>query len=351
MVQERQAAGLAAQRAFAQAGEPDGVVVGLGVEAGDDAEALADAVVADHPEVHLADVGDVVIGVDADGAEQVADGEDTAAVEPAGDVVLLGENAEGPVGHRGHDLLEFVEVLGTGGLQAGVGVGHDEVAEAEFAADVFGDVVGEGLGAFAGEADAELFGHGAHAGLRGLHQEGHRGVLAADEPAEVDARVDLLHLGLVAFVDDEADVGDDADDVVLVLLVVVVGLVVAGGHQDLGAGALAKELLFFVEGVAHGGAVLLEDEFVEERKVGGIVAHGVFDQQDDAGAHLQAVVLGVELVFEELDDGDEDVRGVVPAEDIVDAGVVALDDVAVDFLREGGEQDDRGVRQELLGLA
>ena len=61
-------------------------------------------------------------------------------------------------------------------------------------------------------------------------------------------------------------------------------------------------------------------------------------------------MLGVELVFEELDDGDEHVGAVVPAEDVVDAGVVALRDAAVDLPGEGTQQDDRDGGRQFLGL-
>ena len=118
------------------------------------------------------------------------------------------------------------------------------------------------------EAHAELFRHGAHALLRRLHEERQRGILLAHQAAQVDAGVDLLLLRPVALMDDETDVGDDADDVGLVFLIIVVGLVVARGHQDLGTGALAQELLLLVERVAHRLAVLLEDQLVEQRQVG-----------------------------------------------------------------------------------
>ena len=350
VVQKGEAARLAAQGALADAGEPDGVVVRSGIETCDYAEPLADAVVADHPEIHLTHVRHILVGMDADRAEKVPDGKNTAAIEPAGDVVLVGQLPQGAVGHPGDHLLELIEVAGTRGDTTGLGIGHDEIAETELPADVFRHLLREGLGALVYKAHPQLLGHRPHAFLRGLHQERHRRVLMPHQTAEVDAGVDLLLLGLVAAVDDETDVGDNADDVGLVFLVVVVGFVVAGRHQDFGAGALAEVLLFLVERVPHRLAVLLEHQLVQQRQIGRIVTHGILHQQDDAGPHLQAVVLGVEAVLQQLDDGNEHIGAVVPAEHVIDPGVVAFGDVAVDLPGERGEQDDRGVRRQLLGL-
>ena len=107
-------------------------------------------------------------------------------------------------------------------------------------------------------------------------------------------------------------------------------------------------LLLLVERVLDGFAVLLEHQRVEQRQVGGIVAYGVLDQQDGAHPAHEAVEVGVELVLEQLDDGDDEVGGVVPAEDIVYAGGVLLVQQAVDFAGERRQEHYRGVRG--LGL-
>ena len=243
--------------------------------------------------------------------DPVSDLEQAAGQQPAGDVVLGGQAVEVLVRDGGEDALGPVQVAGAGGFLAGLGIGDDEVAEAEFPADEFRQVVVEGLGPLDEEAGLQGFGHRAHAFLRGLHQDGHLGVVLADHPAQVDARVQLLLRGLVAPVQDEADVGDDAQHVALVFLVQGHGVVVVRGHQDLRTGPLAEALLALVEGVPDGFAVLQEDEAVQFGEVDGVEADRVLHQEDALDAVLQDVHGRVPAVLQELDDGDDQVRGVL----------------------------------------
>ena len=230
VVQEGETPGFSAQRTVAQAGEPDGVVVGGGVETGHDPEALAHAVVVQHPEVELAYLAEVGLVVDVDVAERVADAEQTAAVEPARDIVPACEIAQGLVGHGLDQTFELVEIAGAGCLLPGQRVGDYEVAERELAGDVFAELVDQGLGRLAHETHPELLRHRPHALLRGLQQVRQRGVVGLDEPAEIDAGVNHLGGAVVALVEDEAHVGDDAEHVGLVFLVELHRLVVADGR-------------------------------------------------------------------------------------------------------------------------
>ena len=150
---------------------------------------------------------------------------------------------------------------------------------------------------------------------------------------------------------DEADVGDDAQHVALVLHVQGDGVVVVGGHQDLRAGALAEALLALVQGVADGFAVLQEDEAVQLGEVGGVVADRVLHEEDALDPVLEDVHGRVPAVLQELDDGDDEVRGVVPAEDAVEMAQVVVLHLPVDLLRVGGQEDDRGFGVDLLDAA
>ena len=210
--------------------------------------------------------------------------------------------------------------------------------------------MGESLGCLADKAHTEPFGNAAHALLGGLHQERHSRVVVLYQAAEADSGVYLLVLRPVALVDDKAHIGDDSYDVGLVAPVEGDGIVVVGRHKDFRSGTLAHNLLLFVQGVAYRLAVLLEDKFVEQRQIGGVVAHRILHQEYGPHPHLQYVLIGVELVLQELDDGDDDVRAVVPAEHIIDAGAVAALDVTVDFPRERAQQNYRSPRPEGLGL-
>ena len=345
LVQESEAAGLAAQGTVAQAGEADGVVVAFGLEAGHHAQPLRHPVAPDGADRRLPAFRRIVEMAFLDLVSHL---EQAAGQQPAGNVVLGGQAVEVLVRDGGEDALGPVQVAGAGGFLAGLGIGDDEVAESEFPADEFRQVVVEGLGPLDEEAGLQGFGHRAHAFLRGLHQDGHLGVVLADHPAQVDARVQLLLRGLVAPVQDEADVGDDAQHVALVFLVQGHGVVVVRGHQDLRTGPLAEALLALVEGVPDGFAVLQEDETVQLGEIDGVEADRVLHQEDALHAVLQDVHGRVPAVLQELDDGDDQVRGVVPAEDAVEMAQVVALHLLVDLLREGGQQDDGGFRVDGL---
>ena len=264
VVEEGQAAAFSADGALADAGEPDGVVEGVGVEAGHYAQALPYPVFMDAlhgraaVEVHVLEVG-------------VLDGhaflEQTAGQHPAGDVVLALEALEFVLGEAGNDFLRSLEVVGAGEDLASFVQGY-EIAESEFPADEFGQVVGERLGALHQEAGVEFLGHASHAFLRALHEDGHLGEVCPDHLAQVHSGVQFLGGGLVSAVQHKADVGDDAQEILLVLVVEGYGIVVVGGHQDFGTGPLSGNHLLLVEGVADGGYVLLQYQFIEQRKIG-----------------------------------------------------------------------------------
>ena len=336
VVEERKAAAFSADGALADAGEPDGVVEGVGVEAGNHAQALAHTVFVDAlhgraaVQVHVLEVG-------------VLDGhaflEQASGQHPAGNVVLALEALELFFGETGDDFLRSLEVVGAGKDLPLFVQGH-EVSEAEFPADELGQVVGEGLGALHQEAGVEFLGHASHALLGALHEDGHLGQVFADHLAQVYAGVQFLGGGLVSPVQHEADVGDDAEEILLVLVVQGYGVVVVGGHEDLGPGPFAEDHLLFVEGVPDGGHVLLEHQLIEKGKIGGVVAHRVFYQQDALHAALEDVGGGIHAVFQQFDDGNDKVCASVPVEDVVHGRVVSSLQLAVDLLGKGSEQHD-----------
>ena len=148
--------------------------------------------------------------------------------------------------------------------------------------------------------------------------------------------------------EDEAHVGDHAQQVFLVAVVELHGLLVAAGQEDLGPGAFAEHLLLLVEGVLQEFGVLQQDELVELGQVGRVEADRVLDEQDRLHAPLADILGGVHLVLDELDDGDDELRVAVPAEDVVEPRAVLLLQAAVDVLREGGEQRHGNLRVALL---
>ena len=138
-----------------------------------------------------------------------------------------------------------------------------------------------------------------------------------DKLAEFQACVDFFLVRPVSAVDDKAYIGNYAQQMVRIAPVERESIVIAGGKQDFGPRSLALNLLLLVESVPDGFVVLLEYQFVKYGQVGGIIAHRIFNQKDGPGAHLKYVVVGIQTVFQEFDDGDYDIRVVVPAEDII----------------------------------
>ena len=344
-VQEGEAAGLSAQRTLAQTGEADGIVVAGGFEAGDDAQPLLHPVMTDGTDGGFP----ALVGiVETASLDPVPDLEQTAGQQPAGDIVLGSQAVEVLVRDGGNDALRPVQVARTGDFLTGRRIRDDEVAEAEFPADEFRQVMGQGLGPLDQEARLEGRGDGPHALLGGLHQDGHLGVVLPDHPAQVDARIQFLLGRFVPPVQDEADIGDDTQHVGLVFLVQGDGIVVVGGHQDFRAGAFPETLLAFVQGVPDGLAVLQEDQAVQLGEIGGVITDRILHQKDTLDSVLQDVHRRVPAVLQQLDDGDDEVRGVVPAEDAVEMAAILVFHLPVDLLGEGRQEDDRSLGVDFL---
>jgi len=347
-VHERQTAGLAAERPFADAGESHRVAVGLGVEARHHALSEQDAVVLD--EVHdalavLFGGGELALVAPADGRGQR---EEAPRVEPFREVVLRGVVFERLVGNRGDHLLHLRQILGAADDGSRIGVLEEEVAECELLGDIFVQLREQRFRILGDESGSQPAGLRLEFGLRRLQQYGHQRVVLLDAAAEVDAGVALLAFGRVVAVEYEPHVGNHAQHVLLVTVVKLHGLLVVGGEQDLGACAFAQDLLLFVEGVLQEFGVLQQDQFVEFGQVGRVEADRVLDQQNGLHAALDDILLGVHLVLDQLDDRHDQVGVAVPAEDVVESRTVLLLDAAVDVFREGGEQRHGNLRMALL---
>ncbi len=147
---------------------------------------------------------------------------------------------------------------------------------------------------------------------------------------------------------DESYIGDDAQQIVFVTVVEFGSFVVAGRQQDFRAGALAQHLLLLVERIFQEFGILQQQQFVKFGQVGGVEADRILDQQDGLHTAVQDVFLGVHLVLDQLDDGDDELRIAVPREDVVQSRTVLLFDAAVDVFRKRGQQRNRNLRETLL---
>ncbi len=232
-------------------------------------------------------------------------------------------------------FLQVLEGFDAEDFFAAFGVADDEVAESEVVDDGFSEVDGEFLGVLVDEGASELADVVGVLGLGAFDDEGEVGVAFAEFAGEADAC-----LGVFAAFAHEGDVADDSEDVVAVAVIEGEGFLIVAGEHDFGAPSHAEHLFVFVEGFGGEFARLFEDEFVDDGEHRGVESDGVFDEEDHLDPDAVDVVVGVHLVLEELDDGQEEVDVAQPGEDVVYPGEVFVGEPAGYFLGEGGQDDD-----------
>ena len=146
----------------------------------------------------------------------------------------------------------------------------------------------------------------------------------------------------------ERGVGDDPEDVVLVLLVEAHCLLVGACQHDFRTSAHTQRPLVAVECLGGELLALLQHEAVEVGQHGRVEADGVLHHENHLYSDLLDVVRQVHLVLDELDDGEQQVGVAQPAEDILEDAQVLVFHAGGDAVRERGEHDERDVRVTLL---
>ena len=337
VAQEGQSAGLAAQRAFAQTGKANSVVVSVGIETGHHSESLSHTVVVNTAHYIFAQRRRIRINRVFD---LLANGEDAPCKQPAGNIVLGLKCRKIVVGNRGYNVFRPLEVGGPRNLVQ-ILIRHHKIAETEFPADVLAKLMGKHLGLLMEESGAQSLSHAAHALLRGLHEYRHLGNLAANLAAEVNTGIQFLALRSVAFMPYESDIGYDAEQLVFISFEKRNGIVIIRCEQYFRARPLAENLLVFVECIVECGYILLQHQFVQEGKVGRVITHRVLYQQDALHSPFQYVRIGVQAVFQQLDNGQDQIGGAAPAEGVVDMAAVLLTHLAP-YLPGIGRQKHNG---------
>ena len=324
VAQEGQSAGLAAQRAFAQAGKANCVVVSVGIETGNHSEALPHTVVVDTAHYIFAQRRRIRINRVLD---LLANGKDAPCKQPAGNIVLGLKSRKIVVGNRGYNVFRPLQVGSSCNLVQ-ILIRHYKIAETEFPADVLAKLMGKHLGLLVEEPGPQSLSHAAHALLRGLHEYRHLGNLAANLAAEVNTGIQFLALRSVAFMPYESDIGYDAEQLVFISFEKRNGVVIIRCKQYFRARPLAENLLVFVECIVKCGYILLQHQFVQEGKVGRVITYRVLNQQNALHSPFQDVRIGVQAVFQQLDNGQDQIGGTAPAEGVVDMAAVLLTHLA-----------------------
>ncbi len=174
-----------------------------------------------------------------------------------------------------------------------------------------------------------------HVGLLGEEQEREIRVGPSDLFGKPDAG-----LGVERAVHRKLDVGDDTEHEFPVPLVVVPGLLKSRAEQNLRPGTHAQELVCQVDPFADEALRLLEDLRINEGEKRRVVPHIVFDHDDRLDVDNVGIMLDVQLVFERLDDGDDDAEVPLPDKHPVEDRRVARDEQLAQLPVVVGEEND-----------
>ena len=210
-------------------------------------------------------------------------------------MVAAGVVDEAFVRHLGERFQHRTHPGGAGDRRA-VGELEDEIAETEMVEDVLAQVL-EQVGRLLahelgpGRDSLQLVLH-----LHRLHEDRNVLIVLPDTLGEPDAG-----LGVELALAREADVSDDAEDVTRVPFVKLPRLLEGLRQQDLGTRANTQQPVREVDAFGHQASGLERDLGVKVRKVDGVEAGFVLDQDDGLYAPNQNVVLGVALILDLLD--------------------------------------------------
>ena len=144
---------------------------------------------------------------------------------------------------------------------------------------------------------------------------------------------------------------DYTEQILLITLVECHGIVVVGRHKDLRTSTLSQYLLLLVERISYRDTILLQHQFIYSGQIGRIVANRVLDKQNSLNTHIEDIVLGIHTILQQLDNRNNQVGRVIPAEDVVDARGITLLNLAINLLREVGQKHHRCCCTALLHLA
>ncbi len=115
-------------------------------------------------------------------------------------------------------------------------------------------------------------------------------------------------------------------------------------QQDLRARPHAHQFVRDIQCLAQQPPRLADDLGVNYRQKQRVVRDVVLHQQQDGNIHGLGVVQDVALVFDVVDDRDENARVPLPQEDAVDVGLRVARDEVLDFAMVVGQHDDGNIQ-------
>ena len=332
VVDEGQSAPLAAEAAVADAGEVGVLVEPLPLEYRHHALVLHPAVCHDGIQYYLPVCVHVLQAVPRDVLQELGDGEQGAACQPAAHVVVADVVEQALSGHRHDVVLQVLEVVQPYHLLHRVGVAEDEVAEAEELQHEVPEVEVHLLRVLVYEMCLALACQFLAVALRRVHDEGDVGVVAAYRAEQLEAGFLVL---CAALVHGEAAVADDTQRVVRELGIQGPRLVVVACQHYLGPSPHAQCLKARVQGLGRKLQALLQHELVQAWQYAAVEAYAVLHYQYHLHSRAAYVVLQVQAVLNQLDDGQQELGVAQPAEDVLEGGQVLVLHAARDAVAEG----------------
>ena len=222
-------------------------------------------------------------------------------------------------------------------------IAENEITKTESLFHHFAEVHRHLLGVFVDEIGIVGFGLKGVFGLCRLEDERKEGVAFAQLSQQMHPS-----LGIHNTATRIAGIGDDAQHVVGVAVVEVDGFFVGAGEHDFRTSAHAKGALVFVEGFGGKLHALLQHEFVQLGQNRGIETDIVFDKNNLLHAPFFDVVIEIHLVFNQLDDGEQQIGVSQPTEYVFKVGKVFIFDARGDAVAEGGEHHEGNVLKLML---
>ena len=211
VVDEGEAASLASQTAVTDAGEVGVLVEALALEDRHHALVLHPAVRHDGIQNNLPVGIHVLKSLPGDAFEELRNGEEGTARQPAAHVVVRYVIEQTACGDRHDVVLQVLQVVYPGHLLHGVGVTEDEISEAEILKDELAQVNVHLLGVLIYEVGFALRGQSHLVALGRLHYQGDIGIVLADGLQQAEPSILIL---LPTLKEREAAVADDAQGIV-----------------------------------------------------------------------------------------------------------------------------------------
>src|SRR5579872_58201 len=149
----------------------------------------------------------------------------------------------------------------------------------------------------------------------------------------------------------ELHVGDDAEDVVAISLHQLGGFFEVRAEQNLGPCLHAHELVRYVDSFLNHAPRLLDQLGVNDGQERRVIPNVVFDYEEHGNAHSACVVEHVVLVFDVLNNRDQDARGSLPEEDTVDIGDRIARNEILDLAIVVSEDNDRRIESRFANLS